>query len=228
MAIVVSIIGQSGTGKTYSMRNVVGSKECMVLKPSGKPFSFRKRLKAYDKASKTGDFISTVDYSDTVVLMRALVEPPFNKKILIVEDSTFWMTNFFMETISEKGYDKFSNNASGYYNMLKAAESLPDDVTVYFVNHVDEDPNGGKKVKTIGKMLDEKIDILSLLTISLETKLKDKKYYFQTNKVSSLDLCKSPVGMFKDVLISNDLMKVDKAIREYYYLSEVKYNIMEE
>jgi hypothetical protein len=223
MAIVVSLIGHSGTGKTYSMRNVVGSETCMVLKPSGKPFSFRKKLKQYDKQTKKGDYISTVDYTKTIALMKALVEPPFNKKILIVEDSSFWMTNFFMDTISEKGFDKFSNNASGYYNMLKTAESLPEDVVVYFVNHIDEDPNGGKKVKTIGKMLDEKIDILSLLTISLETKLKDKNYYFQTNKVSSLDLCKSPVGMFDDTLIENDLMMVDKAIREYYYLDEVEY-----
>jgi hypothetical protein len=224
MAIVVSLIGQSGTGKTYSMRNVVGSKNCMVLKPSGKPFSFRKRLKSYDKKTKTGDFINTVDYSNTVALMKALTTEPFNKKILIVEDATFWMTHFFMETISEKGYDKFSNNASGYYNLIKVAESLPDDVIVYFVNHIDEDQNGGKKIKTIGKMLDEKIDILSLITISLETKIKDKKYYYQTNKISSLDLCKSPVDMFKEVLIDNDLMKVDKAIREYYYLDEIEYD----
>jgi len=124
----------------------------------------------------------------------------------------------------ERKVGKFVENSLGYYNIIKHAETLPDDVIVYLINHIEDDTNGFKKFKTIGKMLDEKVDLSSLFTIVLEAKIVEKKHSFQTNKVTDFDLAKSPMDMFDDLFIENDLSEVDAAIRDYYYLDPVVYD----
>ena len=222
MAIVVSIAGKSGTGKTRSFKDVAGSKDCIIFRTSKKPFSFRKKLKEWDKDKKEGDYVYTNDYEYITKAIQVMAEK-YNKKIIIIDDSTFFMTQYFMDTALETGFTKFTANALGYYNLIKAAESLPEDVVVYLVNHIEENDMGLTKIKTIGKMLDDKVDIPSLLTIVLEARVNNKEYKFLTNKESSRDLAKSPEGMFDELYIDNDLMKIDKQIREYYFLDEVEY-----
>ena len=223
MGIVVSLIGASGSGKTSSMRNVVGSKDSIMFRPSRKPVAFRKKLTEWDSEKKTGDYIFVDSYEFAIGALDIMANT-YGKKVIIIEDSTFFMTDYFMETINEVGFAKFSNNASGYYNLIKAAEALPEDVVVYLVNHTDNDAGGFKKVKTIGKMLDEKVDIPSLLTVMLEAGVVKQKYTLQTNKSGAYDLCKSPAGMFNDLHIPNDLMVVDKMIREYYFFDSITYS----
>jgi hypothetical protein len=140
------------------------------------------------------------------------------KKIFIIEDSTFFMTNYFMATALEVGYTKFTVNAQNYFNLIKAAENLDEDVRVYLINHIEDGSDGYQKVKTIGKLLDDKIDIPSLLTIVLSAGVVDGKHVFQTNKRNNMDIAKSPEGMFDQEYIPNDLQVVDDAIKSYYDL----------
>ncbi len=115
--------------------------------------------------------------------------------------------------------EKYSEMAANYYNMLKVAESLPEDIRVYVVNHVEDTNNGDTKIKTIGRMLDEKVDIPSLLTIALgATKVKEG-HRFRTQSTGR-DFFKSPEDMFEDDLIDNDLKIVDDAIKDYYEIKE--------
>lgn len=116
--------------------------------------------------------------------------------------------------------EKFMNSALNYYNLLTAAQNLPDDVRVYIVNHVDTDANGEEIIKvTGGKFITEKIDVPSLLTIALRaTKTKDG-YKFKTQS-SGRDFYKSPEGMFSEEYIDNDLAIVDQAICAYYGITE--------
>lgn len=221
MAIVTSIIGKSGSGKSTSMEKIIQDKNVIVIRPSKKPFPWKntpelqKVIKKWDKEKKEGSYIFS-DNSDFMIQAMKLYTETYGKKIIIIEDSTFVMTNYFMETALETGFTKFTQNALNYFNIIKAAEELDEDVRVYFINHIEEDANGFKKVKTIGKMLDEKIDIPSLLTIVLESQIIDGKHYFMTNKKSGMDIAKSPKDMFKDIAIPNDLQLVDEAIKEYY------------
>ena len=220
MSNVISIIGGSGLGKTTSFRNIAGDESVIIFRTSKKPFSFRNKLKEWNSDSKTGDYVMATDY-EFITAALGVMANTYGKKVLIIEDSTFLMTDFFMSTAKQTGFEKFTNNGLGYYNLIKAAENLPDDVTVYMVNHIDEDANGFKKVKTIGKMLDEKVDIVSLLTIVLEAKFMGKQYVLETNKSNERDLSKSPMGMFEDKRVPNDLALVDNAIREYYYMDKL-------
>jgi hypothetical protein len=105
--------------------------------------------------------------------------------------------------------------ALGYYNVINTLEAMPDHKRVYFLSHIDRDPQGNEKVKTIGKLLDEKITVEGLFTIVLKTSVRDGKYFFTTHNSGS-DTVKTPLGMFTEELIPNDLDAVDTVICSYF------------
>jgi len=222
MAIVVSIAGIPGTGKTRSIGSM-NPENIMIFKPNGKPFSFgnARYFKKWNGEKKEGCWAKTLNYEDIQSGMKAFVEN-YGKKVIIIEDSTHLIVDEFMKTALVKGFEKFSMMAQNYYNMIKSAEDLDDDVVVYLINHTDETKMGQVKIKTIGNMLDEKVDIPSLLTVALQSVKEKKKYQFKT-QAGENDFFKSPEGMFEDEYIPNDLSIVDKAIREYYGMEPISY-----
>lgn len=199
MAIIVMIYGQSGTGKSTSLRNFNPEDVCIV-NVSGKPLPFRNKHKTFN----------TDDY---MAIDTAIKKAP--AKSIVIDDATYLMTNEYMRTAKVTGYQKFTDMALNYFTLIKAAAALPDDRIVYFLGHSEIDVNGNEKFKTIGKMLDEKVTLEGLFTIVLKTVVQDGKYQFAT-KNSGQDTVKSPMGLFDDALIENDLAAVDAAIRDYY------------
>ena len=121
------------------------------------------------------------------------------------------------------GFQKFTDIAKNYWSLIAetVCKQMPDDKIVYFMSHIERDQNGYEKVKTIGKLLDEKITVEGLFTIVLKTHVEDGKYTFRTQN-SGFDTVKSPIGMFEEIEIDNDLKMVDNAIREYYNLNKSK------
>ena len=199
MAIIVMIYGQSGTGKSTSLRNFKPEDVCIV-NVSGKPLPFKNKHKTFN----------TDDY---MAIDAAIKKAP--AKSIVIDDATYLMTGEYMRTAKVTGYQKFTDMALNYYTLVKAASALPADKVVYFMGHSDTDANGNEKFKTIGKMLDEKVTLEGMFTIVLKTVVTDGKYQFSTRN-SGQDTVKTPLGMFNDVLIDNDLAMVDKTIREYY------------
>lgn len=199
MAIIVMVYGQSGTGKSTSLRNFKPEDVCIV-NVSGKPLPFKNKHKTFN----TDDYIS---------IEAAIQKAPAQS--IVIDDATYLMTGEYMRTAKLTGYQKFTELALNYYTLVKTAAALPDDKIVYFMGHSDIDSNGNEKFKTIGKLLDEKITLEGMFTIVLKTVVTDGKYQFSTRN-SGQDTVKTPMGMFSEPLIENDLAAVDKAIREYY------------
>ena len=199
MAIIVMVYGQSGTGKSTSLRNFKPEDVCIV-NVSGKPLPFKNKHKTFN----------TDDY---MAIDAAIKKAP--AKSIVIDDATYLMTGEYMRTAKVTGYQKFTDMALNYYTLVKTASALPSDKVVYFMGHSDTDANGKEKFKTIGKMLDEKVTLEGMFTIVLKTVVTDGKYQFSTRN-SGQDTVKTPLGMFNDVLIDNDLAMVDKTIREYY------------
>ena len=193
------IYGQSGTGKSTSLRNFKPEDVCIV-NVSGKPLPFKNKHKTFN----------TDDY---MAIDAAIKKAP--AKSIVIDDSTYLMTGEYMRTAKVTGYQKYTDMALNYYTLVKTAAALPSDKIVYFMGHSDTDANGNEKFKTIGKMLDEKVTLEGMFTIVLKTVVTDGKYQFSTRN-SGQDTVKTPLGMFNDVLIDNDLAMVDKTIREYY------------
>lgn len=201
MAIIVMVYGQSGTGKSTSLRNFKPEDVCIV-NVSGKPLPFKNKHKTFN----------TDDY---MAIETAIKKAP--AKSIVIDDATYLMTGEYMRTAKVTGYQKYTDLAINYYTLVRIAAALPDDKIVYFLGHSDIDNNGNEKFKTIGKLLDEKITLEGMFTIVLKTVVTDGKYQFSTRN-SGQDTVKTPMGMFNEPLIDNDLAAVDKAIREYYEL----------
>lgn len=201
MAIIVMVYGQSGTGKSTSLRNFKPEDVCIV-NVSGKPLPFKNKHKTFN--------------TDHYVAIDAAIKKAPAKSI-VIDDATYLMTGEYMRTAKVTGYQKFTDLALNYYTLVKTAAALPDDKIVYFLGHSDIDNNGNEKFKTIGKLLDEKITFEGMFTIVLKTVVTDGKYQFSTRN-SGQDTVKTPMGMFNEPLIDNDLAAVDKAIRDYYEL----------
>lgn len=201
MAIIVMVYGQSGTGKSTSLRNFNPEDVCIV-NVSGKPLPFRNKHKTFN----TDDYVS---------VMAAIQKAP--AKSIVIDDATYLMTDEYMRTAKVSGYQKFMDLAWNFFTLVKTASALPDDKIVYFMGHSEMDNNGNEKFKTIGKMLDEKITLEGMFTIVLKTVVADGRYMFSTRN-NGQDTVKTPMGIFDEPLIDNDLAAVDKAIREYYEL----------
>ena len=218
MGILVSILGKSGSGKSRSMKTLTNMDELMIIRPSRKPISFRNKFQEWNKETETGQYFYTNKSEVVCAGLKKFYDK--GKRLFVIEDSTFFMTDYFMDTVMESGWDKYNINSKNYYNIIKAAENLPDDARIYLVNHVDRSDTGEQQIKTIGKMLSEKLPIAELITIILFASVNDGKHTFQTNKVSGTDICKSPEEMFDDLFIENDLQFVDDRIKWYYNVDQ--------
>lgn len=199
MAILCMIYGQSGTGKSTSLRNFK-HEEVAVINVSGKPLPFRGNIKPYnsDNYQKIMSAISQTE-----------------RKSIVIDDSTYLMVNEFMRTAKQTGYQKYTDMAVSFNQLIEFAAALPDDKVVYFMGHSDQSDDGREHFKTIGKMLDNYVTVEGRFTIVLKTVVQDGRYMFSTQN-NGQDTVKSPMGLFDSALIDNDLKAVDRAIREYW------------
>jgi len=132
-------------------------------------------------------------------------------KAIVIDDSQYLMANELFDRAYEKGYDKFTGMAANFRNLIHFVNELEeDDKIVYFLHHSELADDGREKVKTIGKMLDEKLCVEGCFDIVLYC--QDYKFFTQSNGQST---AKTPEGMFESE-IPNDLKFVDTTIREYY------------
>lgn len=210
MSIATMILGESGTGKSTSLRNLDPART-LLIQAVRKPLPFRSAAwKPYTKATGTGSVIQT----DNPALIEGAMRK-IQREIVIVDDFQYVLANEFMRRSDEKGFEKFTEIGRHAWNVLMAAAGLEDDRRVYILAHTQSDDFGRTKMKTIGKLLDEKITPEGLVTIVLRTMARDGQYHFRTQNDGN-DTTKSPMGMFADQLIPNDLAAVDTAICDYY------------
>ena len=203
MGTVVFILGRSGTGKSYSMRNFKPD-ELAIINVQGKVLPFKGGAKYTTK--------NTDNASEIISAMKLIS----NKvRVIVIDDFQYIMANEFMRRSNERGFDKFTDIAKNAWSIIDSIRTLPDNVIVYVMCHLDTGDDGVEKLKTIGKLLDEKIVLEGMSTIVLKTNVDDGNYTFVTQN-NGKDTVKSPYGMFPSYAIQNDLKYVDEKIRNYY------------
>ena len=210
MAIPVLIIGKSGGGKSTSLRNCVDNENWNLINVLGKPLPFKGKIPS----------VATDDYTQ---VMKCLAGSTAHS--IVIDDAGYLITNYFMKNHSSKGqgnaiFTMYNTLADNFWNLVEFIKKLPDDKIVYIIMHEDTDDYGNVKPKTIGKLLDEKICLEGMFTIVLRCIQENGKHLFVTQADGGA-VSKSPMGMFEDLQIDNDLLLVDNAIREYYGL-EIK------
>ena len=211
MAQMLLIMGESGTGKSTSLRNCDPATTA-VVNPVGKPLPF--------KGSKKFEMLnSEVESSKICKFMKE--QAASGKKLIVVDDFQYILSVPYMNRIKENGWDKWNDFGANYFEIIEVCKELPDDVVVAYMTHTETLENGVTTIKLIGKLLREKITIEGLFTIVLRTGVNEGKYYFYTQN-SGKDTVKSPMGMFPAYAIDNDLNYVADKIRNFYEVGEYK------
>lgn len=211
MGIPVLILGESGSGKSASLRNfdpaAVG-----VFNVAGKPLPFRKKLNVISTVKAEDGSARRVNYNDILkILARGKV------KSYVIDDSQYLMAFEELDRVKETGYNKFTEMALNFSGLVRyIIDYLPPDVIVYFLHHVETTDQGKIKAKTVGKMIDSKLTLEGLFSIVLLCEASAGGHHFITQS-DGYTTAKSPMEMF-DKIIDNDLAMVDATIREYWNL----------
>jgi hypothetical protein len=205
VGVPVLILGESGSGKSASLRNF-SPDEVGIFNVASKPLPFKKKLNKVDNAS------------------YALIEKVLSDaklKRYVIDDGQYLMSFELFNRAKEVGYGKFVDIAVNFKNMIDTiVRKTPADCIVYILMHT-EKSELGIKAKTIGKMLDSNITLEGLFSIVLRTKVENGKYSF-TTQTDGFDTVKSPMGLFDTKEIDNDLAMVDTAIRSYWDLDKTE------
>jgi len=211
MALPVLVEGRSGSGKTFALKNFKPDELGVISVEKGR-LPFRSELKVIRIPKWGGEEaqnFAQVNAAKYAWIMNTIRNAKV--KSIAIDDSQYLLANELFDRAYEKGYDKYTQMAVNFRNLIHFVNDLDDDdKIVYFLHHSEADSDGREKCKTIGKMLDEKLTIEGCFDIVLYC--QDHKFFTQGNGQST---AKSPEGMF-DLEIPNDLKAVDVAIREYY------------
>lgn len=208
MGIPVLIYGRSGSGKSRSLKGF-GEEEIFLVNVVGKPLPF------------PGKFRYTAKTDNYNTIRKGLSTMP--TKAAVIDDAGYLLTNTFMRGHSapksgSSSFDLYNDIADSFWALLRFVQNdLPEDVIVYILMHEATSDYGETKLRTIGKLLDEKVCIEGMVTICLRCMVEGDRHYFRTQS-SGMDISKSPEEMFP-LEIENDLKAVDTRIREYWGLS---------
>lgn len=205
MAVPVLVIGKSGSGKSTAMRNCVDNPHWNLISVLGKPLPFRGK-------------IPQVISDDYRTIMACLSKS--KAESIVIDDAGYLITNMFMKEHSSTGggnavFAFYNKIADHFWNLIEFIRRLPAEKIIYVLMHEEQSDFGDIKPKTLGKLLDEKVCLEGMFTIVLRSIEENGKYYFVTQMKDGA-VSKSPLGMFEDVKIDNDLKAVDDTIRKYY------------
>lgn len=201
MGIPVLILGESGSGKSTSLRNF-DTDELVIYNVAGKPLPFRKGAK-----------MNRADNPSYNTILQNMNKKKFKR--YVIDDSQYLLCFELFDRSTETGYTKFTEMALHFYNLIQfVIKQMPNDCIVYFLHHTEE-IDGKLKAKTIGRMLNEKLTVEGLFSIVLMAQNVDGKHIFVTQS-DGKNTVKTPMEMFEQAEIDNDLKLVDTIIREYY------------
>lgn len=218
MSYACLILGESGTGKTCSLRNL-DPKNTLLIQPVRKPLPFRST--GWKEIKQKGDGNNILVCSNPQAIINCMHASPFD--VIVVDDWQYILASMYMAARNVKGFDKFTEIGGAGFDIAKAASELGENKRVYVLAHTTSDEFGNTRIKTLGKLLDDKIVIEGMFTTVLRTHVENGKYQFSTQN-SGNDTVKSPMGMFSEKFIENDLAAVDETICSYYQISNTKEN----
>lgn len=218
MSNTVLIIGESGTGKSTSIRNL-NPKETFIINICNKPLPFRgyksnyKTITGWD--DREGNYYASNDYAKIIKCLQIIDKQRPEIKNIIIDDFQYVMCAEFMDRVTERGYDKFSEIAQHAYKIIDVLPGLREDLNCFVLSHSEANEHGKMKVKTIGKLLDEKVVLEGRFTTVLQTEISEAGYRFLTQG-DARHIAKSPMDMFDEKYIPNDLQYVVEKMNNYY------------
>lgn len=211
MSIATLILGESGTGKSTSLRNL-NPKNTLLIQCINKPLPFpSKDWTVRNRKTNPNGNVFRTDNSENIIKAIQMSDA----EVVIIDDYQAVMVNELMNKCNERGYDKFTSIGKNAWDVFNAAGTAAEHRRIYILAHTQTDDFGAVRMKTVGKLVDSTIVPEGYFTIVLRTHVETGKYYFSTQSNGN-DCCKSPMGMFDSLKIENDLSQVDQVICNFY------------
>ena len=212
MSNLIVILGESGTGKSTSLRNLKHTETC-IINVLSKPLPFRGYKKLYNSENK--NYMESDNYPTILKALTTINNDRPDIKTIIIDDFSFLMNNEFMRRCRERGFDKFTEMGVNVFDILEVCKKFRQDLYCYIMCHTEKDHTGTIKPKTVGKMTGDYVGIAERVSIVLHTQIIDMQYKFLTQN-DGVCVAKSPLGMFGDFYIDNDLAAIRQTIDNYY------------
>ena len=225
MSNFVIILGESGSGKSTSLKSL-NPKETCIFNVLGKRLPFKGSNAMYNEENKNLFKIS--DWNTVKTYLDSIDSKAPHIKNIVIDDAIYIMRTEFFNRSKERGFDKYNELADHFRQIIAKCSSLRDDLNVFMMLHLESVESDGSligyKAASVGKLLDKMYNPLESVAVTLfaQPKYDDKgipTYGFYTHKmkVNGVELpCKTPDGMFTEDFIPNDLGAVVKAMNEYY------------
>jgi hypothetical protein len=213
MANSILIMGESGTGKSSSIRQL-NPKETFVINVLDKALPFKDFKKNYI-GGVGGNYYATDNAASIQTTITSISQKRLDIKTIIIDDFQYIMANQYMRSAKEKGFEKFVEIGQSAWKIIRESTALRPDLSTFILSHTETDPFGKVKCKTIGRMLDEKITLEGMFTVVLHSLIVDGKYKFLTQN-DGVHNAKSPLDMFDKSFIDNDLLYVKEKMAAYY------------
>lgn len=220
MSKLIAVVGDTGSGKSSSIQ-YLDPEETYIINVAKKELPFRKSKSMYNREKKNYKEVS--EATEIQRLLRVLSDTAPQIKNVIIEDANYIMGFNLVAKATETGFSKFSIMAQQIVNLIQSAKDMRDDMNIFYFSHLEEVEDGNEiatyKMKTAGKMIDTQIKLEGLFTVVLyaitETKGDKTDYFFVTNRYRKYP-AKSPIDMFDELKIPNNLKVVVDKIKDYY------------
>lgn len=212
MSNIIVILGESGTGKSTSVRTLP-SDETFIINVLNKPLPFRGYKKSYNVDKK--NYLESDNYVEIMAYMKAINDRRPEITNIIIDDFSFLMNNEFMRRCREPGYAKFSEMGLNMFSIMDLTKHFRSDLFCFLMCHTEKDHAGIIRPKTVGKMTNDYVGISERVSIVLHTQVIDGQYKFLT-QFDGISTAKSPMDMFDSLYIDNDLFHVKQSILEYF------------
>jgi hypothetical protein len=225
-AETIAIVGESGTGKSTSLRNL-NPETTFIISTTGKPLPFRAWKKKYipikiEGKNVSGNYYVSSKWDQILKILQIIDKMMPHIKQVIIDDFQYVLSYEFIDRATEVGYTKFNELAQHAMEILRYSEKMREDCKMIFLTHsenVGDNVNPKYVIKTVGKLLSEKVTLEGLFTYIFFTKVNEgdsgrMEYKLITNNDGSC-VAKTSLGMFEDLEIDNDLDEIIKVIDAY-------------
>ena len=213
---MILIIGESGTGKSTSIEEL-NHEETFIIQVLSKPLPFRgwrRKYKPLTTSNTKGNLYVSDNSQQIINLLDNIDKELTHFKTVIIDDFQYLMANEFMRRVKEKGFDKFNDIGHNAWALINKLNSMRADIVPIVLSHSEQNDMGKAKLKTLGKMLDDKVAIEGMFTVVMQSIIFDSQYLFVTQNNGS-NTCKSPKGMFELESIPNDLNDIISKYNKY-------------
>lgn len=220
MSNLIIVLGESGTGKSTSMRNL-NPTETYIINVLSKPLPIRGYKNSYSTEKK--NFLESDNHSKILDHIRSIDERGHQIKTLIIDDFSFLTNNLFMRRLHEKNWDKFNDIGSNTFHILEACKNLREDLYCFIMCHTEKSEAGALVPKKVGTMVGKYVGMEERVSVVLHTQIVDQSYKFLTQHDGER-MAKSPPDMFSNLYIDNDLNFVKSTINNYYNDADIAIN----